>query len=258
MGKCCVFAGGQHPQRAINAGDCRRKWERRRWWRQRKTVSNHGVTPTPSTCTNGTTTCAQSGSDTKAVVGTTGDTLLAVVFVSANAAQDAMYGACTMTASDGTNTYTFLTAGFSPGVALNSNAVWPFYAKNATAGSYYLSFTLTGAGCTFNYISGIYWVDLAGASTTAPIDTSVTNTSASSGGAGSITSSGNITNSGEVAICLVGSSTGTPTFTGAFSTLDTNALAADASAVNPVSGSTVTCSMSPFGANAFSILAVTH
>ncbi len=219
------------------------------------TISNHGVTSVPSTCTNGTDTCAQSGGDTPATVGATGDTLFVAVHVATNAGAVSPMG-CTVTASDGTNTYTFLTGAFNAGVSSNTVPIWPFYAKNATAGTYNLSFSISGIGCDFYYVQGIFWVDLAGASTTAPIDTSVTNATT---GSQAITSAGNVTNAGEVGLCLASWNTAITGYTGAFSLLDSGLTGnGNADVVGPTAGSPITCTATGGAAQyGMSILAIT-
>jgi len=178
-----------------------------------------------------------------------------------NSNQDAMYGACTVTATDGTHSFTYLPAAYTPGVLVNSDAIWTFYLKNATAGSYYISFTITGgSGCAFYYTDGIYWQDLSVASVTAPIDTSVTNVNTNTG-ISSVTSAGNVTNTGEVGLCLIAAS-GVPSFTGSFSALDSSsgggAFAAVGSVTNPTAGASLTCSISVARTGGFSIIAITH
>lgn len=221
------------------------------------TISSHGVTASPSSCANNSTTCAQSGSDTQAVVGVTGDTLVAVVHVASNISVTLPSG-CTVTATFGAQSMTFLTAAYNPGVAGNSVSIWPFYLKNATAATDYLSFSISGVGCTFYYVQGIFWADLAGASTTAPIDTSVTNVSTSSGGSQAVTSAGNVTNSGEVGLCFVSYSVAITGYTGAFSLLDSGLTGnGDASLIHPSAGSPITCTatatLGSYGLSLFSV-----
>lgn len=219
-------------------------------------ISNHGVTYPPSNCTNNTATCAQSGSDTKATVGATGNTLVGVLVVGTNIGVVVPSG-CTVTGSYGATAMTFIPAAYNGGINANTVAIWPFYLKNATAGSEYLSFGISGSGCTFYYTQGIFWVDITGVSTSAPLDTSVSN-SANGGNLLSVTSAGSISNSGEISICVT--TTNGPSITGftGYTQMDVGNVGSTTAFASPSPGSTTTCTIttSSVGQNALAILAV--
>lgn len=186
-------------------------------------------------CTNGSSTCTL----TSAVIGTTGDAALAAIQFGGNSGVSQT--GCTVTASDGVNTFNTVTAASGNG----ATTVWyiaVLVATNATAGTRTITFTIAGAGCTFNFATS-YFADFLGANTSTPVDPISSFATAASAGPATVTSTGNIAVSGEVAYSLCALLNG-PTFTGAgggFSVLDNVATTQKSlDLVNPSSGATVT------------------
>ena len=204
-------------------------------------ISNKGNKGYPITgCGTSATSCT-----IPITVANTGDTVvLAARFCSLNNSC-LTHSGCTVTASDGTNTYTYLSAAS----VANLSAAGTFYniavlyAKNATAGSYTATISITGTSCVLSYLSESYY-DFSGANTTNPIDTGVSQTATSGGtqsASATITSSGNVTNSNEVAVAIISSGSHAITGTGSYSTLQTIiATAVDQDLVGPTSGSATT------------------
>lgn len=197
------------------------------------TVAHH--TMMGSVCSNNVTSCAYTGQ----VVGTTGNAVIAGIQFCIDVACGMSPASCTVSAADGTNTYTLVSAAVPTTLAGSSQwVVDPFLAKNATAGTYTVTFTISGAGCVFYYALAS-WADFAGANTSTPLDTAV-----SVGGSGttasiSLSSAGNITHSNEVAYALV-TGQNALTLSGTFSLLDNLSTSLSADLVHPASGAGVT------------------
>jgi hypothetical protein len=210
-------------------------------------VANHGCASLTSTtgnctgtytftCANGAATCAL----TNTVVRATGDSMAVIATFCATSGCVALPGTCAVAASDGTNTY-------SPVTAANSDTgvgIFPLVAKNATAGTYTITLSLTGVGCTgqsFNYVR-FYWIDLAGANTTSSVDASVSNNATFSGSTFSLASAGNVSYSGEIAIGVVYTNQSIISFYSPFFQLDQVIASTDADATqtHPTSGAGIT------------------
>lgn len=139
--------------------------------------------------------------------------------------------------SDGTNTYTLAVNG-AAGAAVRSYA---FVAKNVSGGTKTFSLTRTAPSGNAVFYSAIYIIDLAGASLTAPVDTS----GAANGNSTSpsVTTSGNVTNANSVGLCALDAANGATVYTAPYTVLDFSVGdgRTDASTSNPTTGTTSTC-----------------
>lgn len=146
----------------------------------------------------------------------------------------------TISVSDGTNTYTEVTAAsvIPSGVKY---FIKPFVAKAVTGGTYTITISQTGTTQRFYYVgTGLY--ELSGANASNPIDANISAYSDGSSASPSLTSPGNVSSSGEVMLANIGTQPGFA-FTGAFSLLNTlSSTALTASLVHPSAGSPVTLS----------------
>lgn len=193
---------------------------------------------TLSSCANGTASCQVS---TSMNVPTSGDAINVIVFTCTQGSCGTAGTTSNYTASDGTNTYSLVSAAsIIPGNG--TQGVLEFVACNATAGTYTLTISAAGAD-TFSF-TFVEIVMFKNAHATGCADTNVSNkTSSNTGTAISVTSPGNVSTSGEIAVagfhCGSGASTSN---TGTYTTLDSNgtdsSLVADS--VNPTSGATTT------------------
>jgi hypothetical protein len=207
-------------------------------------LSNHGARGYPiSGCANGVTSCT-----IPITVAFTGDAIVAAARFCVNTSCSSNTG-CSLSASDGTHTYTAFTAAS----VINLQATSVFYnirlvsAVNAAAGSYTLTFSISGTSCTFYYLIETYY-DFSGANTSAPIDTAVSKTAtsgATQSSTSTVTSAGNVTNGNELAIAILSASNATITSMGSFSTLQAILPeAVDQDLIHPTGGAAITATAS--------------
>lgn len=153
------------------------------------TITHHST----GVCTNGATTCTLTGQ----TVGATGDAVYTLLqFCWNSACTGAVTPACGLTVADGTNTYAVVNGASLMNSTTSNTAVAVYLASNATAGTYTITATVTGTGCTINF--GLLWfVDVAGVSTS-PLDSALSATSTGTGTSMSRTSPGNVTYANEL------------------------------------------------------------
>lgn len=133
------------------------------------------------------TTCTLTGQ----VIGTTGNAGYVLLgFCWNSGCSGTVTPACTLAVADGTNTYTMVTGSSSIVSTAQASAVGVFVASNATAGTYTITATITGTGCTFNF-GAIWFVDVGGVSAS-PLDTVQNVTQGNTGPAMSLTSAGTV------------------------------------------------------------------
>ncbi len=113
---------------------------------------------------------------------------------------------CVVAITDGTNTYTSIAAArVTDGGGANWN-LWPFYAKNATAGTYTITAAIsacTASSPSFFYAT-MFGADFVGANTTTPIDASVSNSGqGASSAAPSLTAAGTVSANGSMGYAVV-------------------------------------------------------
>lgn len=188
-------------------------------------------------CANNSTTCTYTS---HTVV--TGDTVYVSLGFCVASTLCTTTNTSTATVSDGTNTYTSQACAHNNGDSYKWTT-WGFVAKNVTGGTYTFTVQNTSQGM---YFAQFELIDIQGANATSPVDSNVCTSSNSAGtntAAPSITSNGNVTNTGEL---IIGQMSTQNAFTigGAFSTLDASSgnTITFADLVNPASGSTVTLS----------------
>lgn len=185
-----------------------------------------------ATCANGSTSCtftSKSMSSGNAYV-------VYVAYCSTGACSTTDFA--TVSASDGTNTYTEAAgAAVGNGSAIHLHA---FIAKNVTGGTY--SIVVSKTGTEAFYYSRAWFIELSGASTTAPEDTNISSSTYGTSASPSLTSPGNVTSANEVMLGMIRGNSGL-SLTGAFSILDNiDLFLKGVQLVHPSSGSTVTLS----------------
>lgn len=130
------------------------------------TIQHHTI----NTCTGGTTSCVVTGQ----VVGTTGNAAVVLTTFCWNAAcSGTVTPACAMTITDGTNTYTVAANSTANVSTTQPWAVAAYVAGNATAGTYSITFGVTGTGCSINFAT-LYFLDISGVAAS-PVDTMAAN-----------------------------------------------------------------------------------
>jgi hypothetical protein len=202
-------------------------------------ASAHGTAL--SSCANAVTTCQVS---TSFVIPHTGDAVTLSVFLCWNAGcNQTIVGSSTLSASDGTNSYTWDTTASSPGT-YNANQLYNFEACNATAGTYTLTLSSSSGSNHFYYVNveAVTWL---GAHASC-VDTNISHFTFGTSAAPSITSTGNVTQAGEGVLAWM-LTANSPTNSGSCTTLESGALLNDVVVVdtlNPTSGTTVTCAVS--------------
>lgn len=167
---------------------------------------------------SGSSTCSSTSCTiTSQVIGATGDAVIVNVQGCADASCAKDYSMCTVTVTDGTNTYTRIAAASLAATQWN---IYPFLATNATAGTYTITYAISGAACSMQY-GGAAFADFHLASTTTPLDTAVTATATQTTTTPSITSAGNVSTSGEVGYAMMSNGSSAITPTGSYTSLTT-------------------------------------
>jgi hypothetical protein len=201
-------------------------------------IVSHSYIPQSAGCANGGGTgnpCTFS-----LTVSNTGDTVL--YWVSECVAASCNFAATSFTASDGTNTFTQVTASSVIGTVWNKVL---FICNNATAGTYTETVSYVGGSATGSYYSQIEKVELSGTNTSSPIDTSVGNETNGNSASPSITSAGNVAAASEIVLASF-SGAANLSNSGSYTTLDLNNTDGNGTVyvLNPSSGATTTAAMS--------------
>ncbi len=215
------------------------------------TISGGGSVSISHSGAVGTGTCNDSTTCTISVTNGTGDAIWIMISSCMNSGCNTFSGCTTSIAG---NSYTYSAISGATFTATNSTttvitSTYYVAGSGTTAATFTATFTVSGTGCKF-YFGDEFYASLSGANSTTPIDSGVSNTANGISGTTSVTSSGNITNSGEVALAYL-RSPATQTNTGSFSVLtaqDTNKTQS-AKYVNPPSGSGVTASATSTSGN---------
>lgn len=195
-------------------------------------IAGHSYISQSVGCTNGSDHPTCTFSDTLLSTGNTG--IFIISFCGSSA--------CTTTpssvsASDGTNTWSEVSAA---SLTLSNYNKFVFVANSVTSGTRAVTVTV-GSG-NF-YYSQIEEIELSGTNNTAPIDSAVSAATFGTSTNPSITSSGNVSNAGEIAIVSFNSASGsTITNSGSYTTLDSSSVDSSIQVylLSPSSGSTTT------------------
>jgi hypothetical protein len=200
-------------------------------------ASAHGTAL--SNCANAVATNCQIS--TSFVIPHTGDAVTVSVTLCWDGSCATNFGSGALTLSDGTNSYSLDVPASTSLLAQN---VYNFEACNATAGTYTL--TLNASGGEHFYYVNVEAVTWLGAPASSCVDTNVSNKANGTSANPSITSNGNVSQSGEgiLVLMVTGNS---PTNSGSCTTLESGALLNNVVVLdkfNPTSGATITCAVS--------------
>lgn len=178
-------------------------------------------------------------------VPTSGDTLDVAMMLCMGPSCTTALGGAVVGATCGATTLTAISGASQTITSGSVRSQYRFYAPNMASGTCTLSITCTNVSSYLTYYAVATVTYLKGANTSTPLDTSVSNVATGSSTAPSVTSFGNVSQTGEVAVAVF-SVDGTPTNSGGCSTTlgsnnsDTDMFVAK---TGPTSGSGLTCAI---------------